>query len=289
MTRASADRSKFVPGRPGDYQRIHPRSEVPYVTQAVSAEVGGANTSSWRADRNWRTGAGYAPPTGLSAEQHVSWLAWEALRRNVRFQKFCRTIADSNDDDSGWSGGPTSSDWGLATYKCFDAAIELDDPSTWPQWIALEPARIVELVHEREVGRPNARNRTERPDRGAKRWLSIQGGQVAVVFDLARITCFKPILKRQLKQAHVELTRMLDDLESTINPRDAVQTPQLGSIIPLLRIADAMFDEPAMSREAIGAVVFDESLEPSKEMVKQVKKAVGLIYREGYMALLAKG
>jgi len=288
MNKATSDRSRFAPGRPGDYQRIHPRSEEPYVAQATSTKVGKANVPSWRADCDWRTGAGYAPPAGLSGEQHVSWLAWEALRRNVRFQRFCRKVGDSNDGD-GWSGGPASSDWGLATYKCFDSDIELDDPSTWPQWIALEPAQIVGLVEAQEVGRPGSQKRMERPDRNAKRSIPIQGGQVAVVFDLARIASFKPILKRQLKQAHAELARLLEDLESTINRRDAVQTPQLGSVIPLLRIADAMFDEPSMSREAIGAVVFSESLEPSKEMAKQVRKAVGLIYREGYMALLAKG
>jgi len=289
MPGATSDRYKFIPGRPGDHQRIHPRSQEPYVARALDAEVGKFNVPSWRAGSDWRTGAGYAPPEGLSTEQHVSWLAWEALRRNVGFQKFCRTVGDSNDEYDGWSSGPSSRDWGLAAYKCFDAAIELHDPSTWPKWIALEPAQIVGLVDEVEVGKPGSKKRMERPGQTSKHMIFIRGGQVAVVFDLEKIKNFKPMLKRQLKQAQVELTRMLDDLELTINPRDSVQTPQLGNVVPLLRIADAMFDEPMMSREAIGAEVFRESLEPAKEMVKQIRKAVGLSYREGYMALLAKG
>jgi hypothetical protein len=272
-------KKKFVPGRPGDHRYVHPISACFSKGNAIDGV-------------DWEKGHGYCFPGKIG---YASWLAWEALRRNVLFQKYCDEFDPKL--ESNWDIDPEPYEWGLATFKHYKSNIDRNH-STWPDWIALRPAKVIEHVLPYKAGRPGAAaKKLVSPTASSRRIVHLLGGQVAVIFDLEQIKHFKPVLARQLISAKEQLEAIVLTLRAEESFK-RVRTPHEESVIPLLKIADAMLEDPPLSREYVASMVFPKEYGASangnaapdakKFMQKKIVSATDLIYRRGYLALLVK-
>ena len=179
---------------------------------------------------DWRNESTYAFPGKVG---FASWLAWEALRRNVLFQRFCEMHDPA--DDASWGDEPDPSDWGLAKFKHYRESIDPHNASSWPDWQALRPTKLVELIAPAEVRKPGSkRTQMVSPNANSRTIVTLNQGQVALVFDIEKIKHSKPMLDKQIEHAREELHKLAQLLRAS----SKVETPHEDSVIPLLRIAD---------------------------------------------------
>lgn len=268
-----------------DYNRVHPRS----LDKENIARIQGCD---------WRDCNTYIFPGGVT---EFSWLAWEALRRNAFFQEFCEKYDEWRDDLKLYQ-------WGLARFKDYRENIVATDQQTWPDWTLTKPTYVVDMVSAKRYGPPTSKI-GHRPLPKDFTSIKVYGGHVAFVFNLDQIHPFRSIVNRQLIEASRELKRLLKICSSDDFDKRSVAIPHKSSVIPLLRLADAMLDECGLTREEISEIIFADELSPQlgssgngahantkkkdynaalKDMSKKIKGAADLIYRRGYAGLLVK-
>lgn len=282
MSKAPVDRKKLVRQPRSDYRYVHPLS------------IGFSRRNAIRG-YNWREAGSYKYPGGAAYE---SWLAWEALRRNVLFQKYC----DENDPaGESWVENPQPHHWGLAKFKHYAQPIVKTDEATWPDWTAARPADVIDFASPRERGGPRPTNVRRKPSGSEKLVFTLQGGQVAVVFDLEHTRHFRSLLDYQVEEAGKRLRAIVNMLQGGADFAAPVEKPRAESVIDLLRLADAMLVTPRPSPAAIVSTIFPggrklgttastkgrrtKALAPGN-LWRKVASATSLIYRQGYLQLL---
>lgn len=269
-----------------DYKRVHPLSEG-------IDNVAPIEGYDWRDEKTYKYKGG---------ADYISWLAWEALRRNVFFQRFC----EERDHAQPGSHAEIHSlyKWGLDEFKDYREGISKDSREKPPAWIVTKPMRIV----DRASFWPEPYS-DWRPGAGCVEEILVDDGEVAVVFDLKRMMCRRSILDQQLEDATKAIKVLFEAYISSEYVKNDVAIPQEGSVIGLLRVADAMLDKSKPTRKDIAEIVFPEFYRKSnpeaarlaaekcdakihtaalKDMSKKIKSAADLIYRGGHAGLLTK-
>lgn len=226
------------------------------------------------------------------------YLAWEALRRNRYFQKFCDDYISSNLQD--WDVPPASLDqWGLTEFKHYKECF-ISEISPKPLWLLPNPIRLIPNLYKDSSPKTKIEKSTDKKQfADGRRGLVLEPGEVAVVFDLKGVAQFRSLLTLQLKAAQVQLNALLPQLRMDLGVLVPEAGVQKDSIIPSLRLADAMLSNPRPSRVDLAKVLFPEIIEGALKrdggareiqgmMNKKIKGAAHLIYERGYLALLAK-
>lgn len=226
------------------------------------------------------------------------YLAWEALRRNRYFQKFCDDYISSNLQD--WNIPPALLDqWGLTEFRHYKESF-ISENSSEPSWLLPNPTRVIPNLYKDSSPKTKIAKSTDKKQfADGRRGLVLEPGEVAVVFDLKGVAQFKSLLTLQLKAAQVQLNALLPQLRMDLG----VLVPKVGGhkdlIIPSLRLADALLSNPELSRVELAKVLFPEIIEEASKkawgdmdiqdrMHSNIQRAAHLIYERGYLALLGK-
>ena len=226
-----------------------------------------------------------------SSKDDSSRWAWEFLRRNRIFQKYCDdpTLWESDGNDPHkWK--PC---WGLAKYKRYDSeyvpakARKGPGSSQSPEWSGTTPARII----DRTIG-PLRREGVYNVS------LDLLEGQVAVIFDLNECVSNPNLLKMQTKFAQDKLDEALHRHSSKKATAAKGTKPWGSKLLTYLRVADALASDTTVRRADIGKKLFEERLlleksapdptgiEFSRAIEPHIEVIWSLIYEGGYLRLL---
>jgi len=235
---------------------------------------------------DWRNASTYP----IKSNTEPSQWAWEFLRRNRDFQKYCDNpeTQDTSTEDS-WTWRPR---WGLASYKPYwknfvPARTYLRHPDPSPIWTITQPARIID--------------RTNGPHRHSKKAhnfsIDLTQGQVAVIFDLSAINL--AFLANQVNDVHKTLRLALARHQALMKNANAGVKTWKSKLLTCLRVVDALSCANPPSRKEIGQVLHKEGLvlksrntatirgtEFSRATEYYMKGAYRLIYEGGYLRLL---
>lgn len=220
--------------------------------------------------------------------------AWEFLRRNRYFQKECDDPAASNGstDDS----SSCSPQWGLSVYKHYqydyvparNPAIKGIQPVQSPVWAVTRPLRVI----DRTVG----------PLRhgGMQSFsLDLDVGHMAVVFDLNACIIDPNVLDTQIGSVRAKIDEALVRYAVGKEKVPLGAGAQIGKLLTVLRVADALACPNPPSRADIGRQLHKEKLvlkrqalgSPTDQQLSiavdyQITTAHQLIYERGYLILL---
>ena len=259
--------------------------------------------AAWVDGARWMDHINYSVPDD---ELRFSRLAWEALRRNLNFNKFCDRVGLDGVDD--WKEPLNANKWGLIAYKHY--SCEFGGGLNQPQWIQNRPLEVIDLIRPISKGF-GERRKTVRPGSQARKSVEIKYGQVAIVFDLEQTKYFKTVLERQIADARAQLDDLLKFIQKDTGVTSHIPAPKPEFVIPSLRIADAMMMPIPPSRVELAIKLFpgkfpelteneldvaagraepdpDMRRDAQKFMAERVQGAHDLIYGQGYIALLAK-
>lgn len=214
----------------------------------------------------------------------VLW-AWEFLRRNRLFQQYVdKSVLGKNPDFKGPPIKPPPQ-WGLVGLKHYKEQYgkgRIPEPS----WLLTEPVEMIFRTSAMSLRHGNK----EHP-------LTLEAGQVAVVFDLNHGLLHPNFLKIQIDTARSVLDEQLKRYSKVRPPEIEFTDVKRKKLLTYLRIADAMsgINRPSsqeIARTVLGDRYRDESevgpMDLQKAIHPQIKATRKLIYERGYLRFLLK-
>lgn len=275
---------KLVPTRtaPEKENKERVKTAAASFLHAISSHI--PKNTDWIPD--WQDASSYR--LDLLKTEQSQW-AWEFLRRNRYFQRYCDHAALVDDeDDQEWR-----IKWGLANYTHYKSSYRSASTNAKGHklppsilWGITQPARII----DRTVGplrHPGVRT------------IDLNEGQIAVIFDLNERLINPSFIKAQLSHVQAILNKAVrrqntENLSRCINHQSA-------NLLTYLRVADALSGPNPASRATIGNVLGNEKLllttadlsersegEFSRAVQYPISVAYKLIYAQGYLNLLAE-
>jgi hypothetical protein len=209
----------------------------------------------------WKPSQRYSHPDDWTFGQ---W-AWEFLRRNTEYQNDCIAVEGGPAFSRAHRAAETARKWGLRNLKPFK---ENYGYGTDCDWLSLKPKHHAAVEKKRKID------------------LSLECGQVALIFDLNECLPNSSALDVQLAQAKVWLDSWLYAYAQSRQQLPKSESVQKGKLFAYLRILDAFaLESPPATIDLAKALLTPGQLEDeayAQRMISKMKGRATKLTQTGY-------